>query len=123
MPRGYSHPVTRFDVLGRLVNRLRLAAAGSPVRGQTDEVPESTETYTNEQLHDFLHCWTLPGGTLPPEQARALLAWSETPDEERRALTASIAATEQQVEAKRLAPNQRRGHVSWLDRLKHVLGR
>jgi hypothetical protein len=122
VPRGYSDTVTRFDVLGRLVNRLRLVA-GSPVRDQTDGVPRATDTYTNEQLQDFLHCWTLPGGTLPPDQARALLAWSETPDEERRALTASIAATEQQVEAKRLAPNQRRGHVSWLDRLKHVLGR
>jgi hypothetical protein len=38
-------------------------------------------------------------------------------------LKESIAATEQQVEAKPLAPNQRRGHVSWLDRIKHIVGR
>jgi hypothetical protein len=80
-------------------------------------------TYTNQQLQEFLHCWELPGGVLAPAQARALLAWSATPDSEREALTASIAATEQQVEAERLAPNQRRGHVSWLDRVKHFFGR
>jgi hypothetical protein len=105
------------------VNRLRLVASRSPGRDQNEEAHQASATYTNEQLHEFLHCWTLPGGTLPPEQARALLAWGGTPDEERKALTASVAATEQQVEAKRLAPNQRRGHVSRLDRLKHVLGR
>jgi hypothetical protein len=81
------------------------------------------ETHTPEQLQEYLRCWQLPGGVLAPDQARALLAWSETPNEERRALKASIAATEQQVEAKRLDPNQRRGHVSLLDRLKHLLGR
>ena len=46
-----------------------------------------------------------------------------TPDEEREALEASIRATDQQVEAEPLAPNQRRGHVSWLDRVKHLLNR
>ena len=83
----------------------------------------SSETYTTEQLQEFLHCWTLPGGVLAPDQARALLAWSGTPEEERPALKESIAATEQQVEAKPLAPNQRRGHISWLDRIKHIVGR
>jgi hypothetical protein len=52
-----------------------------------------------------------------------LLAWDGTPDEEREALKATIRATEQQVEAKPLSPNQRRGHVGWLDRIKHLLGR
>ena len=80
------------------------------------------ENHTEEQLQEYLHCWQLPGGRLAPDQARALLAWDGTPDEEREALRASIAATEQQVEAKSLAPNQRRGHVSWLDRLKHIIG-
>jgi hypothetical protein len=84
---------------------------------------QASEPHTQEQLQEYLHCWQLPGGVLAPDQARALLAWSGTPDEERPALKASIAATEQQVEAKRLAPNQRRGHVSWLDRIKHILGR
>ena len=84
---------------------------------------EAPETHTPEQLQEYLRCWQLPGGVLAPDQARALLAWEGTPEDERRALKASIAATEQQVEAKLLAPNQRRGHVSWLDRLKHLLGR
>ena len=48
---------------------------------------------------------------------------NDAPDEEREALEASIRATEQQVEAEPLAPNQRRGHVSWLDRVKHLLNR
>jgi hypothetical protein len=52
-----------------------------------------------------------------------LLEWDGTPEEEREGLEASIRATEQQVEAEPLTPNQRRGHVSWLDRLKHFLGR
>jgi len=84
---------------------------------------QSPDTPTPEQLQEYLRCWQLPEGTLAPDQARALLAWSGTPEEERRALKASIAAAEQQVEAKRLDPNQRRGRVSWLDRLKHLVGR
>jgi hypothetical protein len=52
-----------------------------------------------------------------------LLAWDGTPDEEREALKATIRAAEQQVEAKPFAPNQRRGHVGWLDRIKYILGR
>ncbi len=84
---------------------------------------QASETHTPEQLQEYLRCWQLPGGVLAPDQARALIAWSGTPDEERPALEASIAAAEQHVEAERLAPNQRRGHVSWLDRLKHMLGR
>ena len=81
--------------------------------------PERTE----KELQEYLHCWTLPGGRLTPDQTRALLSWSGTPDEERERLEANLAATQQQVPAESLAPNQRRGHVSWLDRLKHVLGR
>lgn len=115
--------MTRIDLLDRLVNRLRQLSGKPNETHEARKTAEAAATYTNEQLHEFLHCWTLPGGTLPPDQARALLAWSETPPEERRALKASIAATEQQVEAKRLTPNQRRGHVSWLDRLKHLVGR
>ncbi len=81
--------------------------------------PERTE----KDLQEYLHCWTLPGGRLTPDQTRALLSWSGTPDEQRERLEANLAATQQQVPAQPLAPNQRRGHVSWLDRLKHVLGR
>lgn len=116
--------MTRFNLLGRLLDRLRRRSgesAVSPARKQRSV--ESSETYTDEQLQEFLHCWSLPGGTLPPQQARALLAWSGTPSEERKALKASIAATEQQVEARPLAPNERRGHVGLVDRVKHVLGR
>ena len=81
--------------------------------------PERTE----KDLQEYLHCWTLPGGRLTPDQTRALLSWSGTPDEQRERLEANLAATQQQVPAQPLAPNQRRGHVSWLDRLKHVLSR
>ena len=84
---------------------------------------QAPENHTDEQLQEYLHCWQLPGGRLAPAQARALLAWDGTPDEERGALQASLALSEQQVDPKPLAPNQRRGHVSWLDRLKHVFGR
>ena len=94
------------------------------VQAETPEpMTRAPENHTEEQLQEYLHCWQLPGGRLAPDQARALLAWDGTPDEEREALRASIAATEQQVEAEPLAPNQRRGHVSWLDRLKHIIGR
>ena len=84
---------------------------------------EGRESHTQEELREFLRCWQLPGATLAPDKARALLAWSGTPDEERRALKASIAASEQQVDAKPLEPNRGRGHVGWLDRLKRLFGR
>jgi len=84
---------------------------------------EASESHTQEELREYLRCWQLPGATLAPDQARALLAWSGTPDEERRALKASIAAAEQQADATRPKPTQRREHVSWFDRLKHLVGR
>ena len=83
----------------------------------------STSQQTEEELQEYLRCWQLPGGVLAPDQLRGLLVWSGTPDEERERLRASLASTQQQVDAKPLAPNQRRGHVSWLDRVKHLLGR
>ena len=83
----------------------------------------ASETRTQEQLQEYLHCWQLPGGRLTPEQARALLAWEGTPEAERDALKASLVLSQQQVPAEPLAPNQRRGHVSWLDRLKHLVAR
>jgi hypothetical protein len=76
-----------------------------------------------EELEELLRAWQRPGGVLPRDQLRALLAWSGTPDEERAGLEAALAATEQEVEAERLSPKQRRGHVSRLDRLKHLFGR
>jgi hypothetical protein len=78
--------------------------------------------HTEEELREYLHCWTLPGGRLTPDQTRALIAWDGTPETERAGLEADLASTQQQVPAEPLAPNQRRGHVSWLDRLKHFLG-
>jgi hypothetical protein len=86
-------------------------------------VSKASPERTEKDLQEYLHCWTLPGGRLTPDQTRALLSWSGTPDEQRERLEANLAATQQQVPAQPLAPNQRRGHVSWLDRLKHVLGR
>jgi hypothetical protein len=85
-------------------------------------VSQADQQHTEEELQEYLHCWTLPGGRLTPDQTRALLSWSGTPDTERASLEASLASTQQQVSAEPLAPNQRRGHVSWLDRVKHFLG-
>ena len=65
------------------------------------------------KLREYLECWQLPG-----DQIRALLAWEGTPEEDREGLEQDLAATEQQVPPKSLAPNQRRGHNSWLDRIK-----
>ena len=95
-------------------------AAGGP---ESRDVAKTPQEPTHEELQEYLHCWTLPGGRLTPDQTRALLAWDGTPDAERAALESSLASTQQQVPAEPLAPNQRRGHVSWLDRLKHALGR
>ena len=79
--------------------------------------PEPDATRQGE-LREYLECWRLPGGRLEPEQMRALLDWSETPDEDRAGLEESLEATRQQVPARSLAPDQRRGHVSWIERLK-----
>ena len=78
---------------------------------------------TQEQLHEYMRCWTLPGGLLTPDQTRALLAWDGTPETERAGLEAHLGSTEQQAAAEALAPDQRRGHVSWLDRLEHYFRR
>lgn len=80
------------------------------------------DEHTEEELQEYLRCWTLPGGRLTPDQTRALVAWDGTPETERAGLEADLASTQQQVPAEPLAPKQRRGHVSWLDRLKHFLG-
>ncbi len=79
------------------------------------------QEHTQEELQEYLDCWTLPGGRLTPEQTRALLAWNGTPKAERANLEANLASTQQEVPAEPLGPNQRRGHVSWRDRHKHFL--
>ena len=79
--------------------------------------PEGGEARQGE-LREYLECWRLPGGRLAPEQMRALLDWSETPEDDRAGLKESLEATRQEVPARSLAPDQRRGHVSWLERLK-----
>ena len=76
------------------------------------------EEHGPEELREYLECWRLPGGRLTPNQMRALLDWSETPGEERKGIEESLALTRQQVPARSLAPDQRRGHVSWLERLR-----
>ena len=93
--------------------------AGSP----SERMARAPDAHTEEELQEYLRCWQLPGGVLAPNQARALLDWEGTPHADRPALEASIAASEQHVEAEPLAPDQRRGHVSWLDRLKYLIGR
>jgi hypothetical protein len=99
----------------------RRERSSEPIEGADDERPKVS--HAPEQLHEYLHCWTLPGGTLAPEQVRALLAWDETPEEERPRLRASLATMQQQVPATALEPTQRRGHVGWRDRIKAFLRR
>ena len=89
----------------------------TPEPTEPSRMPERDDPRQDE-LRTYLECWRLPGGRLAPEQMRALLAWSETPDEDRAGLEESLEATRQQVPARTLAPDQRRGHVSWIERLK-----
>ena len=89
---------------------------------EPDEL-EPEDSHTPEQLREYLHCWTLPDAELAPNQVRALLAWSGTPEEERSRLKASLATTEEQAPAKSMSRNRRQGDVSWLDRLKGVFRR
>ena len=88
-------------------------AALTPSAGEADQ----------DELREYLECWRLPGGTLAPDQMRALLDWGGTPEEEKAGLEESLALTRQQVPTRSLAPDQRRGHVSWVDRLKGVFRR
>lgn len=76
------------------------------------------ETHSAEQLGEFLELWRRPEGVLSSDQLRALIVWSGTPDGEREALQADLDTTEQVVSAKPLAPNERRGHNSFLDRVR-----
>ena len=89
---------------------------------EPDEL-EPEESHTPEQLREYLHCWTLPDAELSPNQVRALLAWSGTPEEERSRLKASLATMEEQVPAQAPTPNRRRGHKSWADRIKRLFRR
>lgn len=89
---------------------------------EPDEL-EPEESHTPEQLREYLHCWTLPDAELAPNQVRALLAWSGTPEEERSRLKASLATTEEQLPAQSRAPSQRRGLMGWVDRLKGLFHR
>ena len=84
---------------------------------------QEQDTYTPTELAGLLDGWRKPGGLLAPDQMRALIAWSGTPDDDRLALQALLATTQQAAEAKPLAPQQRRGHVSWLDRIRGLFGR
>ncbi|HET9286992.1 MAG TPA: hypothetical protein VFO26_05490 [Gaiella sp.] len=79
---------------------------------------QPSSAYSPEQLRELLDAWRRPAGVLGPDQLRALIAWSGTPDADREALETSLSTTQQHVEAKPLAPRQRRGHVSRLDRLR-----
>ena len=92
-----------------------------PVAGAASDENRRSVTqdeHSPEELREYLECWRLPGGRLAPNQMRALLDWSETPVEERKGIEESLALTRQQVPARSLAPDQRRGHVSWLERLR-----
>lgn len=81
------------------------------------------DTYSQEQLGEFLELWRRPGGVLSRDQVRALLAWSETPTESRTALEVELTTLEQSVSARPLAPNQRRGHNSLWDRVRGIFHR
>ena len=95
--------------------------SSEPGKDADDE--RARDAHRPEQLREYLHCWTLPGGTLAPDEVRALLAWDETPDDERPRLRASLATMQQQVPATPPAPTPRRGHVGWRDRIAAFLRR
>jgi len=86
-------------------------------------VEQSGERERRRELADLLEAWRRPGVVLTPDQMRALIGWRETPEGDRAALRSALETTQQQVEAKPLAPQQRRGHVSWLDRLRGLFRR
>lgn len=98
-----------------------MSAGGRMKRSQAIRRKETE--HTPEQLREYLERWRLPGGRLARDQVRALIAWSETPEADREGLKKSLELMHQQVPARPLAPNQRRGHVSWLDRLRGVFRR
>ena len=82
-----------------------------------------TDTFAPEELGELLELWRRPEGVLSPPQLRALIAWSGTPAEERDALQVDLDSFEQVAEAMPLKPNQRRGHVSLLDRVRGFFSR
>ena len=84
---------------------------------------QSGETESRPELTDLLEAWRRTGSILTPDQMRALIGWSETPERDRAALSVALEATRQQVEAEPLAPQQRRGHVSLLDRVRGLFRR
>lgn len=86
-------------------------------------VDQSARTYGRRQLAELLDESRRPGVILTRAQMRALIDWSGTPEGDRTALREALEATVQQVKAEPLAPQQRRGHVSWLDRLRGFFNR
>jgi hypothetical protein len=89
----------------------------------TAPMEQSGETDSRGELGELLEASRRPGVILTRDQMRALIGWRETPEGDRAALRSALEATRQQVEAKPLAPQQRRGHVSWLDRLQGLFRR
>jgi hypothetical protein len=70
--------------------RSRTASRGRKVVTRNDRQPRTSVTPLDEGVVDeqpkqrmhprscvSISCWTLPGGTLTPEQVRALVAWDE----------------------------------------------
>ncbi len=88
-----------------------------------DEGGSDISTYTHQQLGELLEVWWRPGGVLSADQLRALIAWSGTPYSERDAMQTDLDSKEQQVRATHLKPNQRRGHNSFLDRVRGLFSR
>jgi hypothetical protein len=81
------------------------------------------DAHGRDELAELLEVWRRPGTVLAPDQLRELLAWSGTPQRDRPALESALGATQQQVDATPLAPQQRRGHVSRLDRVRGLFRR
>ena len=78
----------------------------------------SVSSMSPDQLRETLAVWRRPNGVLSREQVRALIDWDGVSPEELQALKKDLATMEQTAEAKPLAPNQRRGHNSLLDRVR-----
>jgi len=92
-----------------------------------DEQEGPGEQHTSERLSEYLDFWRSPFGALTANQIRALLAWHETPYNERERLKTSLAIIQKREgQSRSLAtapspnPNPGNRHRSRLRGLKRM---
>jgi hypothetical protein len=70
------------------------------------------DTYSPEQLGEFLDLWRRSDGAVSPDQLRALVAWSGTPDADRESMQAHLDALPQLTPAAERARVRAQGVLS-----------